>query len=226
MDDENLSILDDNYDKVPEFESEEDQIAWEQDKAESEKFDKEFKELWKERLEKEKAQIFTYTFNDKIIRYERNMHQSENEFIILDPKTAVMSRFYTDKENKPKVSKMSYHSDSNDWKINYKIDSFESETKIILGYECYKMIVEQERINEKENWNIKNIYEIFVTEELNLPVRLVIPLWRPVLDLCALEIKTTNLETPNSYQIERAFEIEKGIDEKEIQLPNIFKNVK
>ena len=80
-------------------------------------------------------------------------------------------------------------------------------------------------MNEKKNWETTEQYELFVTNELHLPARLVIPLWEQVVELCALEIKSFNVKNPNSFSVQRAVEVKKGIAEEEMELPSEYLNI-
>lgn len=207
------------------FESEEDRLQAQKDKIEAERFAGEWSGFWKKRIEKENRQSFTYTVNKSSIKYERNQNQLPEEFIRLIPESGIMQHFYKDaKTNEAKINKFNLHHnpDSSDWKIDYKIDEFKSEKKTILGYECYKMNIEETRKNEKENWEIVYKYELFVTDQIKLPARLVIHLWEPVTELCALEIRTINMKKLNSFSIQHAIEIKKEVDEEELELPKEY----
>ncbi|MEO1257790.1 MAG: hypothetical protein AAFZ15_03305 [Bacteroidota bacterium] len=207
------------------FETEEERFQAEKDKIEAEKFAEDWSGFWEERLAKENLQKFIYTVNESSIKYERNQNKRPEEFIRIIPESGTMQHFYKDEiNNKANLIEFSLHHnpDSSDWKIDYNIEEFKSERKTILVYDCYRMNIEQTRINEKENWEIVDKYELFVTDKIKLPARLVIHLWEPVAELCALEIKTVNMENPNSFSIERAIEIKNEVDENELVLPKEY----
>jgi hypothetical protein len=228
VDDKDLEYEVEEIDLNEEFESEEERLQAEKDKIEEEKFAEEWTGFWKKRIEKENMQSFTYTVNKSLIKYERNQNQLPEEFIRIIPESGIMQHFYKDKKtNEAKITKFNLHHnpDSSDWQIDYKIEEIKSEKKTILGYDCHKMNIEQKRINEKENWKIVNKYELFVTDKINLPARLVIHLWEPVTELCALEIKTINMDSPNSFSVQRAIEIKKEVDEDKLELPKEYANL-
>lgn len=225
VDDKDFQYKVKEIDSNEEFESEEERLQVEKDRIEEEKFAKKWSILWKKILEEEKLETFTYTFNNAAIKYERNRHQEPDEYIRIIPESGVIQHFYKDKKtNEAKITELCLHHnpDSSDWKIKYEIEEFKSEKKMILGYECFKMNIVQTRINEKENWEYINKYELFVTDKINLPARLVIFLWEPVTELCALEIKAMDMRVPNSYSIKRAIEIKKEIEEAKLELPKEY----
>lgn len=211
-----------------EFGSEEEGLFFKQDRIEEEQLSDDWLKFWTGRIEKENQQIFTYTFDEARIKYERNQHNLPEEHILIVPESGVMLQFYKgEKHKEAKLAEHSLHHDpaSSGWEIEYKIEAFESEKKTILGYECYKMHIEQTKRHKKENWLDRNRYELFVTDKINLPARLVIPLWEPVMDLCALEIKDIDMRKPNSYAIKYAIEIREDIEESEIELSKEYSDL-
>ncbi len=215
-------------DSEMEFESEEERLLFEQDRIEEEQFSGDWLKFWKERIEKENRQIFTYTFDGARIKCERDLYNYPEDYMLIVPQSGVMLQFYKDeKHNDEKLAEHNLHHDpaSSGWEIEYKIEAFESEKKMILGYECYKILIEQTRRNEEENWLYRNRYELFVTDKINLPARLVIPLWEPVTDLCALQIKDIDMRKPDWCAIKYAIEIRKDIQESEIELPKEYSDL-
>lgn len=173
----------------------------------------------------EENESLTYTFNDSIIRYERQLNKiSEDEFILIEPDSGIMLLYYTDKKGRKRVNKLPMHAIS-EWQVQYTLDTFLSERRNILGYDCFKMLIKQEIIGTGQYREV-NIFELFVTDQLKLPARLTIPLRRPVLQLCALEVKSYNPKRPEIFLTETAIEIKKEVDSGKILLPESFKNIR
>lgn len=228
IDDKDLGYEVEEIDLNREFESEEERLQAEKDKLEEEKFIEKWTGAWKKRIEKDNMECFIYTVNKSSIKYERNQYQLPEEFIRIIPKSGIMQHFYKDeKTHEAKITTFNLHHnpDSSDWQIDYKIEEIKSEKKTILGYECYKMNIEQKRTNVKNDWEIVEIFELFVTDKINLPARLVIHLWEPVTELCALEIKRINIHNPNSFYVQRAIEIKKEVDKEKLELPKEYANL-
>lgn len=208
-----------------EFESEEERIKAELDQIEEEKLAKDWSNYWQKMLKKGSLEQNIYTVKNNVIRYERNQYQLPEEFIQIIPETGEMLHFFkNERTNLPSLSVTNLHHNpaSSDWKIDYRIKEYKSIKQTILGFECHKMIIEETKINEKENWKSNYRYDLFVTDKINLPARLIIHLWDPITEMCALEIKTINLERPNSIWIQRAIEISNNVDEKKLELPEEY----
>lgn len=223
-----LKDEDESIDLNIEFESEEERLLIEQDRIDIKKSEEEWLNFWKHFLAKESQKQYSYIVNNTAIKHVRTHNNRPKEFIQIFPESGIMQHFYTDKKtDEAKLSEFHlYHNtDQSDWKLSYEIEEIKSENKIILGYECYKMIIRETKINEKENWEIKNRYELYVTDKINLPASLVIHLWKPITDLCALEIKEINMERPNSYIMQYVIEIKTDIDETELKLPKIYSDI-
>jgi hypothetical protein len=215
--------------ELQDFESESTEIdidtehnAGEAPTPEDEDFRLKFDEFWKERIAHDNQLVATYTFDNSIIRYERSQDKLPNEFIQIEPESGKMLHFFLDEETgNTSLSETYLHHNaiSSGWNIKYDIEVFEAEIKNILGYECFKMVIFETRINKGQDWKISHQYELYVTDKICLPARLVIHLWEPITELCALEIKAINMKSPNSYSIKRAIEITEMNDTELISLP-------
>lgn len=195
-------------------------------KLRTEQMEKEWRALLRKKLPEENETVM-YTFNDSIIRFERQLNQvSEDEFILIEPDSGLMFLYYTDTKEIKQVNKIPMHAKyHHGWQVRYTVDTLLSDRKNILGYNCFKMIVKQEVIRSRQDTDV-NIFELFVTDRLNLPARLTLPLRQPVVQLCALEIKSFNLKSPYMFLTERAIEIKKEVDSSRILLPEPFKNIR
>ncbi len=162
-----------------------------------------------QRIEKDNQQIDTYTVGPDTILYERKLYRlTEDEVITIHPHTGVMKHEYTDIKGVPQMMELALHEASEDWQLHYELDPHPDIRRDILGYDCYKLVIHEERINKKEGWHDRYRHELFVTDALPLSLSLIIHLWKPVTDLCALEIKTTRLDQPESYHLKQAVKIE------------------
>ena len=189
-------------------------------------FNKKHLKFGDDRIERENRLRYTYSFNENVIIHERSDYRMPEEYIQIDQVSGLMKHYYQDKESY-KLRQLPIHHDkeSSGWNIQYKSKIDKSQTKTILGFSCYKMWIEEDRKHAEWGYHIHHQYELLVTEQLNLPARLVIPLWEPITDLCALEIITKNLHHPNSYSIRRAISFKDELDGQAYKLPEHFQAI-
>ncbi|WP_299260456.1 hypothetical protein [uncultured Aquimarina sp.] len=72
----------------------------------------------------------------------------------------------------------------------HTITEYPNDTKLIKGISCYKMIIEIEALDNKEDFSPfgKTIHELYVTKELDLPMHTFFNYDRMMLDVFPLEI--------------------------------------
>lgn len=168
--------------------------------------------------------ISTYYFNDTLIRYSDNDIDSDSKnFYLIDPSNSMWTRYYTDKNGIIKFSKTKFKS-SEDWKLEYTISIDKTDKKIILGYDCYKVKIVENRESIMDGWIDGCTYECYVTDELNLPFNCTELIWERILDKTALEIVYYLNNLPMSKEYKKAIEIKTGVDNDFIKLPIYYQH--
>lgn len=149
-----------------------------------------------------------------------------NLFTLIHRDTRMMYHYLTNmKKNEPRLNKYSLHFSREDQKIEYKLTENRGETKNILGFDCFKLSIEEILSNKKERETKVTQYELFVTDKLTLPARIVVPFREPITELCALEIKTIHHEMPNSYSLQTAIDYTIGVNPDELLIPDVYKHL-
>ena len=65
---------------------------------------------------------------------------------------------------------------------------------------------------------------MYVTDKLSLPADIVCGAWEPKIRFSALEIKSFDPQNPNYYEVFRAIEVKKGLNDKTIEFPQKFES--
>ena len=131
--------------------------------------------------------------------------------------------YYTDKNGIIKFSKTKFKS-SEDWILEYTISIDKTDKKIILGYDCYKVKIVENRESIMDGWIDGCTYECYVTDELNLPFNCTELIWERVLDKTALEIVYYLNNLPMSKEYKKAIEIKIDVDNDFIKLPIYYQH--
>ena len=100
-----------------------------------------------------------------------------NLFTLIHRDTGMMHHYLTDmKKMRPKLNKFPLHFEHDEWIVTYTLTEDTKETKNILGFDCFKLTIQEKKEDVKEEKTEITTHELFVTDQLNLPVRIVIPL--------------------------------------------------
>lgn len=165
----------------------------------------------------------TYYFNDTIVRYMDTDEKEDEVFYYINPIDASWTRYYTDRKGIIKYTETKY-APSDDWKLTYSIEVDRGDKKNILGYECYKVVIVENRKSISEGWEESCTYECYVTDDLNLPFNCTELIWEKVLNKTPLEIVYYLNHIPNSKEYKTAIEIKLDLPEDILKLPDYFKN--
>ena len=165
----------------------------------------------------------TYYFNDTIVRYMDTDEKEDEVFYYINPIDAVWTRYFTDRKGIVKYSETKI-APSDDWKLTYSIEVDKGDKKNILGYDCYKVIIIENRKSISKGWTEGCTYECYVTDELNLPFNCTELIWERVLNKTPLEIVYYLNHLPNSKEYKTAIEIKLDLPEDVLKLPEYFKN--
>ncbi|SER08027.1 hypothetical protein SAMN05444359_12362 [Neolewinella agarilytica] len=168
----------------------------------------------------------TYTMYRHQISVDRGSYRlSDDEFRLIDLQEGRRYNYYT-QDGVPKAGWSHLHDFENNWTCSYQIDTFPNERTNILGYDCYRMTIREHRIWESMGFEETQHYDLFVTDELPIPFRAVGVLWQPVTDVCALEIRSSNPRTPNSYTHSIAVRVDTDLSPEKLALPEQYKGLK
>lgn len=182
-----------------------------------------FIESYQKEIEKAQQLVVRYTFDGQGILMDRNLNKrSDDEWIWIDPQTSAMKHFYMDPHGRAMWNEFHLHRDPPGWELEHYLDFNPSERKEILGYDCFKLMLTEVRTDKIAGTSTTKTYELFVTDALELPLSLVIPLAAPVTDLCALAIKTFRSKMPNSYGLMYATAIEQNLEHELLQKPDQY----
>ncbi len=117
---------------------------------------------------------------DSIWRYEKEKDNLKGDYVLIKKDDGII-KFYDE-------SKTVIKGERNLFKNNdkYKIIRNEKDKKTIQGYECFKITL----IRVKNNSEFGNtIYEMYVTDKINLPIHTVINLTKFIPNLFPMEIR-------------------------------------
>jgi len=206
-----------------------DELFDEDEMPEEEQWEKEsregFKQMMKEWVDEANQLIVNYYFNEKgMVLYEQNQNEaSENEFIWIDANTRMQHRYYINEKGEKKFSRNNYFH-TTEWALTYDIKEIESDRKEIVGFDCYKIEILEDRKHLKDGRHKQVLYEMYVTTAIDLPFYCVTGIWRPVRRVTALEIKQTNMEQSKSFSVLKAIKYENGVNAELFELPSYFKD--
>jgi hypothetical protein len=105
--------------------------------------------------------------------------------------------------------------------LKVKMDDLPSDKKTIVGYECYKRIIE---VSYSYNQNKhQRIYEMYITNDLDLPINIVLMENFKGFDVCALEVNIIDKNKLDSYVSLRANKVEKNLPSEVLLLPEEYR---
>lgn len=124
---------------------------------------------------------------DTIWRYYLKTDTIVGDYFRIDPVNGKSWHFArTNNFSYPNQDFIGYHKSG-----NIKVDK--NDTKKILGFDCYKVIYELEPMDaEEENFKIdegNTVYEMYVTDAINLPVHALLTTYQLINQFFPLEIK-------------------------------------
>ncbi len=174
-----------------------------------------------------KKEKIIYTIGPKTIRCDRIFQKPEfnvkTRFEIIDNVDRI-SKTYVEKQN-GEINIYEINLDRSNYakaEFEYAIKEYENDTKVIQGYLCHKLIVD-EIIKFKKDGRIENNrFECYVTNEINFPLDL-LGLSKRVTEKCPLELKYFKLDRGSSTQLFKATSIENIVEEDYLKLPDRFK---
>ena len=143
--------------------------------------------------------------------------------MLLELENRILNHFFTDelslKKNRNSFDLIPDLS-NNYWKVNYSVIEDKRKTKDILGYSCYQMIIIESKTHIKNLEKKKIQYKMWVTSKIQLPADIVLRFWKPVTNLCPLEILVCDPIKQHVSFLQKVIEIDKEavFDEKDIPL--------
>lgn len=168
-----------------------------------------------------------YYVGESLIRLDRNTNKmSDDEFVLIAPAERKMKTYYTAFDDKPTFTEKQLASAGVDSTMVYEVDTLLKDTKNILGYQCHKIIITEIHRAGADHEHIVKKYEMYVTDELPLSANVVMGMWQVPVDICALEIRESHPDTPSTFILTQATEINKKQKNDLLELPRKFKTAK
>ena len=113
----------------------------------------------------------------------------EQRFIQFDIQSLRISNYHTNNEGEVELTIGNFDLrkiSTKKWSVNYEIKIATNDRKMLLGFDCYKLIVKQTRwYNFEKDVKITNAY---VTPLIQFPVNIPLSLYERVTPNCALEM--------------------------------------
>jgi len=177
--------------------------------------------------EKENQPTYFYTIGNDQIRYRRNLIKTSSifneEWITIDRDSRIMNHYYIDEAKGPQLTQFPFdRSTFRDIVVSYETKIDNNDQKIILGYKCHRVII-TETIKDAEYETEIKIYDMYVTNEIDLPFHLLNSTLKPTIDSCPLQLTTYIKDKGNSYSTKKAIEIRLGNKCDDVKLPERFK---
>jgi hypothetical protein len=137
--------------------------------------------------------------NDSIWRYRKQNGKMIGDFFLIDKNKGILSYFDKSKTINYKNHNLFSHDDK------YQILEDKTDKKNIQGFECYKL--EVIKIDKKSDLGNTN-YEMYVTNEIELPVHSVINLTKFIPNTFPLEIKVREEKLPGIIEFYQLIKVE------------------
>ena len=110
---------------------------------------------------------------------------------------------------------------NNKLNLSYEIIPYPNDTINILGYPCYKVeILEREKTGK--SFELVKKYELYVNDDLPLPFHSIIDVNYPIINLCALYMKITEMRAYESYLVYEAIEVNEAATNSIMELPKRY----
>ncbi len=183
--------------------------------------------IWIDEIaDKESKERYYYTVGEEHIRYRRSLKKPgvffDDEWILIDRDTRVMNHYYIDyKKGLQKTEFPFDRSEVRNIEVNYETKEHKDDRKTILGYDCFRVIVIETIIDDEFGTEI-NEYDMYVTDEINLPFHLLNTTLKPIVDSCPLQLTTYHKDKGSSFSIMNALQILEGSESDSIELPERF----
>ena len=132
------------------------------------------------------AEQFVYTLHDSVILLERSPFPGTRYIYAARGLEYLVQE--TGPNGKISVSKMDMdYKKFPGWQVRYDVKKFPGETRSILGYNCYKVLLDEYKTIEGKT-DVRKI-ELWVTGRIALPAFIVAALYEQVVTECPLEMR-------------------------------------
>jgi hypothetical protein len=121
--------------------------------------------------------------NDSMWRYEKQKGSMIGDYYMMQKNSGVLH--YYNKARSLNYNKVDLFAK----KTEFEITENRNDRKIIKGYSCFKMTLVEKSITEEAEDFGNTIYEMYVTDQIKLPVHSVVYLSRLIPDLFPMEVK-------------------------------------
>jgi hypothetical protein len=151
-----------------------------------------------------KTQLIIDVEKDTIWRYKKENEEPVGEIEKLIKHNGLLS--YYSLRDKSKESAKSI--DLFKLKVNYKIEIDKKQRKKILGYDCYKVIIVSKEENKLNNDFGNSIYEMYVSDKINLPTHALYNFAKLLPNCFPLELTITSSNIKGLKEVYKAVSIE------------------
>lgn len=158
--------------------------------------------IWDAFKEQQKTKIHIEFKNDTIWRYTTQNDTIIGDIFSLSKNNGILN-FHPKKEKNKVYSSFDLFSKSE----KYIVEKDIKNKKNILNYDCYYVKLTKIENDTGEFSSGNTIYEMYVTEKINLPVHAVINLTKNFNDFFPLEIKISEENIKGIYELYRLLEI-------------------
>ncbi len=172
-----------------------------------------------EELKKKKPFIWEYHFNKAKARVIGNKVYQGKTFGIYDYKenTRIVRRYHKGNPNDFRIDSVDYNFINGE--KEFEVEIFRDSTKIIRGFDCYKIeIVEKWGYDKRPSL----FYEIYVTDSIHFPVNALMHIPVFVSNSCPVSIKHWGLRKENYFSAE-LISFNKNLRKKMLKVPKEFK---
>jgi hypothetical protein len=151
-----------------------------------------------------KTQLIIDIDKDTIWRYKKENGEVVGEIEKLIKYNGLLS-FYSRLDRSKESSKSI---DLFKIKVDYKINIDKKQRKKILGYDCYKVMIVSKEENEMNNDFGDSIYEMYVSDRINLPIHALYNFTKLLPNCFPLELTITSSNMKGLKEIYKAVSIE------------------
>ena len=149
--------------------------------------------------QRSETEIHVEVQNDSVWRHTKQKGEIIGDYVMI-PKTSGILHYY-DRSKSVNYRKHDLFGDND----QYEVSENRNDRKEIKGYDCFKLRLV--KIDEERDFG-NTIYEMYVTQEINLPIHSVINLSKFIPETFPMEIRVSEEELPGMADLYELIEIE------------------
>jgi len=160
-------------------------------------------------------------FNRKYAVQNRSQRSQDGKLRIYEIATLV-DRVYSLENNEITYDSLIWDYKVNpNWSVNYEVKEFTDNRDTILGFECYRVEVFENRVANGNPYQMK--FELYVTDAIHLPPHFICGWYEMIIQSAALAYKAWDMRAPDLVSFGQAVYFSEGVDGG-IFNPEILKN--